>query len=663
MKPILFAANATTFTSNGLGSLDPTKCVVTEERNGQYEMECVVPTESAHFSDIANNMILVVIPGDGMTVHAASQRQAFRIYHITEPMNGLVTINARHISYDLSYNTVMPFTADGILTAFSGIVSHMVENNQFSFNTDKTTAANFKVSVPQTARQLLGGQAGSILDVYGGEYQWDNWTVDLWSQRGTDSSVTLRYGKNITDISQEENLENVVTGIVPYWASGDQVVTLTEKSVDSQYASQYPYKRTVPVDFSSEWEDAPTESQLRSRAQSYITANNIGVPKVSIKVSFVALWQTDEYKSIAPLERVHLCDTVGVVFEKYDINARAEVIKTEWDCLAERYLSIELGDARSNFAKTLVDMSDQTQQEIVEAKSELQKAIDIATEALTGVNGGCIKIVQDADGKPQELLIMDDDDAAQATVVWRYNVAGWGVSTNGINGPYQMAATINSTYGASINANYIVVGTMLANRIKGGTLKLGGDNNGDGVFEIYNESDAKIITIDKDGIRYENGKFSVNAAGELTATNANISGTITGSTIQGSTFISEHGGPFDADWHKVQITSGLVSLFANNNEGYLGNVNYYIHTEDFGVGLFEGSLDPFFGNGITGVFANIDYQAVRIVGHISEDCGTIYLQAADIYVIDNEPYPTPRQGWTGTHNGMEYVNGIAVGPT
>ena len=93
MKPILFAANATTFTSNGLGSLDPTKCVVTEERNGQYEMECVVPTESAHFSDIANNMILVVIPGDGMTVHAASQRQAFRIYHITEPMNGLVTIN------------------------------------------------------------------------------------------------------------------------------------------------------------------------------------------------------------------------------------------------------------------------------------------------------------------------------------------------------------------------------------------------------------------------------------------------------------------------------------------------------------------------------------------------------------------------------------------
>ena len=659
MKPILFPSDATTFTTNGLGSLDPTSCVVTEERNGQYELECVVPTESAHFADIHNNMILVVIPGDGMTVHAASQRQAFRIYHITEPLNGLVTINARHISYDLSYNTVMPFTATSIQTAFSGIVANMVETNLFSFNTDKTTTANFNVSVPQTARQLLGGQQGSILDVYGGEYQWDNWTVNLWGQRGTDSNVTLRYGKNITDISQEENLENVVTGIVPFWANEDSVVTLPEKSVDSAYASSYPYKRTVPVDFSSDWEDAPTESQLRNRAQSYITANKIGVPKVSIKVSFVALWQTDEYKSIAPLERVHLCDTVGVVFEKYGINTRAEVIKTEWDCLAERYLSIELGDARSNFAKTLVDMSDQTQQEIVEAKSELQKAIDIATEALTGVNGGCIKIVQDADGKPQELLIMDDDDAAQATVVWRYNVAGWGVSTNGINGPYQMAATINSTYGASINANYIVVGTMLANRIKGGTLKLGGDNNGDGVFEIYNGSDAKIITIDKDGIRYENGKFSVNAAGELTATNANISGTITGSTISGSTIVSEHGGIFDPDYSKVTVGNGNITIESNGYTGYIENINDPLLTNISGFGLVNGTVDAFnpdFSEVVT------EQRAVILVAGSTSNGyeGDLSIYCGGLYVYD-ENNQQLRQGITGTYNGIEYLHGIAVG--
>ena len=127
----------------------------------------------------------------------------------------------------------------------------------------------------------------------------------------------MRYGKNITDLTQEQNLENVITGIVPFWANEDTVVTLPEKSIDSTYASSYPYKRTIPVDFSSDFENAPSVAQLRARGQSYITANNIGVPKVSIKVSFIALWQTEEYKDIAPLERVNLCDTVGVVFEPW----------------------------------------------------------------------------------------------------------------------------------------------------------------------------------------------------------------------------------------------------------------------------------------------------------------------------------------------------------
>lgn len=647
MKPILFAANATTFTSNGLGSLDPTKCVVTEERNGQYEMECVVPTESAHFSDIANNMILVVIPGDGMTVHAASQRQAFRIYHITEPMNGLVTINARHISYDLSYNTVMPFTADGILTAFSGIVSHMVETNPFSFNTDKSTAASFKVSVPQTARQLLGGQAGSILDVYGGEYQWDNWTVDLWSQRGTDSSVTLRYGKNITDISQEENLENVVTGIVPFWAGEDSVVTLPEKSVDSAYASSYPYKRTVPVDFSSEWEDAPTESQLRSRAQSYITANKIGVPKVSIKVSFVALWQTDEYKSIAPLERVHLCDTVGVVFEKYGINTRAEVIKTEWDCLAERYTSIELGDARSNFARTIVDMNDQTQQEIVEAKTDMQKAIDAATAALTGVKGGHIRWVLDSNNEPQEMLIMDTDDISTARVIWRYNVAGWGVSTDG-GQTYTMAAVLDTSqsgHGCQINADYMVTGHLSANLIQGGVLKLGGNNNGNGTFELYNSSGTKILTIDNTGIYYNNNKFKVDANGNLkaqdaTLTGADVSGKVTSNGTTGNVII-ENG--------KIKSTNNIFNTYAILADSYF----YLYDSDDDAIVQIDGgantsSLYMWDRRDGQHLEINVHYGETQIIAD-----NNLYLSGSDIY-IGADMYQNYNGGWYQGYTGSFY---------
>lgn len=594
MKPILFAADATTFTSNGKGVLDPTSCIVTEERNGQYELECEVPVESPHFADIANNMILAVVPGDGFSVHAVADRQAFRIYHISKPLNGLVTINARHLSYDLSYNTVMPFTADGILTAFSGMTSHMVETNRFSFNTDKSTSANFKVTVPQTARQLLGGQSGSILDVYGGEYQWDNWTVNIWNQRGSDTDVTLRYGKNITDLEQEENLENVITGIVPFWANEDETLTLPEISIDSQYASSYPYKRTIPVDFSSDWEEKPTVSQLRSRAQSYVTANRIGLPKISIKVSFVALWQTDEYKDVAPLERVHLCDTVGVVFEKYGINTRAEVIKTEWDCLAERYLSIELGEARSNFAKTIVDMNEETSAEIVEAKSDMQKAIDAATAAITGVNGGYIKINSTADGKPYEILIMDNEDATQARTVWRYNLAGWGVSTNGINGPYALAATLNSTYGASINADFIIVGTMLANRIKGGTLTLGGTegNKGDGSIDIYDANNNKIATIDKNGFTYGNNNFKVDASGNLTMKQGSIQLGIPGN---GSFWVSNGIATFDS-----AILSDIYIPGATDCDFYFGENGLDIRDvdSDHAKGRLGGGSD---GAGHTGV--------------------------------------------------------------
>lgn len=515
MKPILFPANATTFTTNGVGRLEPTQCTVVEERNGQYELSCVVPVESPHFSDITNNMILAVSPSDGATI------QAFRIYQITEPLNGLVALSARHISYDLSYNTVMPFTAGSCVAAMTGLSTYSVETQPFTFWTDKTVVANFAVKVPQAVRACLGGQQGSILDVYGGVYEWDNWTVKLWTRRGSDNGVTLRYGKNITDLSQEENLESVVTGIVPFWANETQVVTLPEKSVDSTYASSYPYKRTVPVDFSSEWEDAPTETQLRNRAQTYITANNIGVPKVSIKVSFVALWQTEEYKTIAPLERVKLCDTVHIVFERYGIDAEAEVVRTEWDCLNERYKSIELGEARANLASTLVSMNDQTRQAIQDTTSELQYAIERATNAITGQNGGWIKINSNSEGEPFEILVMDNADVTQATKLWRWNLGGLGYSSNGYAGPYGTAITMDG----EIVANYVTAGEMSANRVRAGQLVSTAKQPGTTVpVTTFDLDTGKLSTVD--------GEFK----GSITGTS------ISGGTVSGATITSTDSG-------------------------------------------------------------------------------------------------------------------------
>lgn len=583
MKPILFSASETAFTSNGLGRLDPTKCVVVEERNGLYELECVVPVDSPHFDDIANNMILGVIPGDGMTL------QAFRIYQITEPLNGLVTLSARHLSYDLSYNSVMPFTAASINAAFLGLVTNSVETNPFTMWTDKTTAANFKVSVPQTFRSLLGGQQGSILDVYGGEYEFDNWTVKLWNHRGSDTDVTLRYGKNITDINQEQNLESVVTGLVPYWADENDLVTLPEKSVDSSYASSYPYKRTVPIDFSSEYENKPTESQLRTKTENYILANDIGVPKVSIKVSFVALWQTEEYKNVAPLERVHLCDTVGVVFEKYGINTRAKVIRTEWDCLSERYLSIELGEARSNFAKTIVDMNDQTQTEIDDAKTFLEKAIDTATALITGNNGGYLKINANADGQPYELLIMDTDDVTTATKVWRWNMGGLGYSSTGYTGTFGTAITMNG----QIVADYIATGDLDAARIRAGILQ-----------------DLA-------------GKFSLDmTTGALTMNEGTFKGTVQGGTIKGGTIGI---GGANNDEFSVDSTGSITIKKGTINLGWdSGNNRYKYVLDNTGHLIIRGNTAKQYVDIDSGVLV-----ARGLYGHTAMQNGYVYFGCDD----------------------------------
>ena len=194
MKPILFAENTTTFTSNGIGRLsDALDCTVTEERNGQYELEMTYPMSGQHYGDIAIRKIVVVKPSANATL------QAFRIYKMGKPINGKVTIYAQHITYDLSKNVCMPqtVTASGTAcnTALQGLKNTAIESCPFSFWTDVTTVASYKQTVPGSIRSRLGGVEGSILDQFGGEYEWDNLTVKLHHHRGSDRDITLRYGR------------------------------------------------------------------------------------------------------------------------------------------------------------------------------------------------------------------------------------------------------------------------------------------------------------------------------------------------------------------------------------------------------------------------------------------------------------------------------------
>jgi phage minor structural protein len=449
---------------NGVGALrDCISCTITEERNGSYELEMVYPVGGQHYDALALRGLIKAQP------NPYAEEQLFRVYQISRPINGQITVNAAHISYDLSGIPVAPYTASTAAQALDRIKSQATVDCPYEFWTDLTTTANFAANVPSSLRSLLGGIDGSILDVYGGEYEWDNYTVKLHSKRGTDRGVSIRYGKNLTDITQEENCESVYTGVYPYWTDSDgNVKQISTSPIVDVPDSQYSFTRILLLDISREYTEQPTDEQLKQYALNYIKANKIGVPKVSLKLSYAQLEQTEEYKGKALLERVGLCDTVHVVFERLGVDATAKVVKTVYNVLLDRYDSVELGTPRSNLASTIVNAEKNTKAEIDKTKSILQEAVDQATKLITGNLGGYVVLHSSAgNNTPDELLVMDQPDINTATKVWRWNLSGWGYSSTGYAGPYRLAATMDG----AINADFLTTGTLNAEIIKAGILK------------------------------------------------------------------------------------------------------------------------------------------------------------------------------------------------
>lgn len=463
MTPRYYAADSE-IKGNGVGALrDALYCTVTEERNGSYELEMGYPVSGQHYSELTLRGLICAKP------NPYSEEQYFRVYKISRPINGQVVISAQHISYDLCGIPVAPYTAGTAAQALDRLKSQATVRCPFEFWTDLSTTADFAATVPSSLRSLLGGIDGSILDVYGGEYEWDNYTVKLHSERGTDRGVSIRYGKNLTDLTQEENCTNVYTGVYPYWADSAGAVTqISTGPVVDVPDSQYNFVRILLLDLSQDYTEQPTDEQLKQSALSYIKANKIGVPKVSLKLSYAQLEQTVEYKGKALLERVGLCDTVHVVFERLGVDATAKVIKTTYNVLLDRYDSVELGTPRSNLASTIVGIEKTTKTEVDKTKSALQQAVDQATKLITGNLGGYVVLHSSAgNDTPDELLVMDQPDINTATKVWRWNLSGWGYSSTGYAGPYRLAATMDG----AINADFLTTGTLNAEIIKAGILK------------------------------------------------------------------------------------------------------------------------------------------------------------------------------------------------
>lgn len=454
--PILYSSTETDFSNNGLGILgDCISCEVTEEANGIFELAMQYPMSGVHYEDIVDRSIIKA------KADQFRDQQLFRVYAISKPMSGIVTVLAEHISYDLSGIPVSPFSAQNAPAALSGLKTNAVVDCPFEFWTDKDTSGEFSVTVPSSIRSRLGGVTGSVLDVYGGEFEFDNYTVKLHNNRGMNRGVSIRYGKNLTDIKQEQNCASVATGIYPYWAGdvdGNTVlVELPEKIIKAK--GTYNFVRIRTLDLSSEFEEQPTVDQLRAKAENYVESNNIGIPTVSLSVSFSQLEQSEEYKGLKLLERVSLFDTVNVEFPALRVSATAKAVKLIYDALADRVKSITLGSVKANIADTIVEQ----QQEIAKAptKTELERAKEAATAWLT--NGkGYAYFRKDDLGNIVDILFMDTQDTSTAVNVMRVGQSGIGFSHNGVNGPYESAWTIDGKF----VADFIATGTLDAAQVK-----------------------------------------------------------------------------------------------------------------------------------------------------------------------------------------------------
>lgn len=483
MYPILFEETETRFDTNGLGILtDSLQCTVTEERNGLFELELRYPLSGLHFDEIRLRRLLLARPDP------TAQSQPFRIYRITRPLDGLVTVYAQHISYDLAGYPVAPFEGGSAAEAFIKMQQAAVVPCPFSFWTDKETVARLASATPASIRSLLGGSEGSFLDVYGGEYEFDRFAVKLYNRRGRDRGVSIRYGKNLTDLAQEENCSAVYTGVYPFWYSDqDGLVQLDERLVAAE--GRYDHVRILPLDLSGDWQQPPTPEQLRERAVAYMKANDIGVPRVSLTVSFVQLAQSEEYRDLALLEAVHLCDTVHVAFPKLGVSATSQCVSTTYDVLTGKYAKIELGAARASLASTIAAQGQAAGAVSNRTQTFVERTVDHVTKLLTGNLGGHAVLHASTGGKaPDELLFLDTDDIHTAQNVWRFNDRGWGHSTTGYNGAYTMSATADDTF----SAEAIVTAALTTTLARAGLLQ---SLKGRSLFNL----DTRRLVLEDDG--------------------------------------------------------------------------------------------------------------------------------------------------------------------
>lgn len=607
----------TDFSSNGLGVLsEAISCIVTEELNGGYELELTYPVTGVHSSYLALRNIIVAKP------NPFSNYQPFRIYSVSKEIDGSITVNAQHISYDLNgyVAQVLNNPVNGLKEYFDRLSTITKPTGcPFTFETTTNSSSEFKVKDILPIRTILGNSSsytpkeedpsgrivqeeftGYVLDIFPGEYEWDGLKVkhyqlvDGIGGRGSNRGVSIRYGKNLTSFKQDTNCQKVYTGIYPYWHYDGYRHDLVELEASTTWsddkshkdandpivylAGTYDFSNILPLDLTSAFPRRPSDDDMKTYLLDYIKKNDLSTPEVSFDVSFIPLSQTEEYKDYAILETVRLADTVTVVFPLMGVSASAKVTKTEYDAIANKYTTITLGSYKNGVADTMAAQSVSVKERIT--TTELESAVVAATERLTGQTGGYVVMnttgSSSDNGVPNEILIMDSPSAIDARNVWRWNVDGLGFSPNGIDGPYTTAITSDG----QIVADFITAGYISGERIKVGT-----------------------ITADQISVDYTNGirqEFQA-ADGELLSRITDLAG-LTDANTQLISSIQQTAEALNVKFeeqavsgiNKIQNSSGLNGLKNWTNTGTASVVTQDGSDSGKGFKLVSGSLKQTF---------------------------------------------------------------------
>lgn len=578
MIPKLYESTEMEFVSNGLGSLpDAISCKVTEERNGCYELEMEYPVGGLHYDLIENNRIIYAKPNE------TSDPQPFDIKEITPSMDKMTaTIYAQHVRYRMNGIPVSPFSAQGINDALAGLKQNSLIKHPFTFYTDIVNGSSkFNVGLPETLGSLLGGKKGSILDTFSGsagcEYEFDRFNVKLHAHRGTDSGVSIRYAKNLTGCKMESSIESVYTGVLAYWQKKEEGKEELLSS-DIQYIANhtsYPREYIYMLDCSSDFEDTPTVEQLNAKALNYAVNNRIGEPSVNVDVSFIPLWGTEEYKAIAPLERVCLCDTVTVRFDLLGVNVKAIVNKTVYDVLSEKYESISIGSAKSKLGETIKqEVHNQAETVKKDTISAVQGSIDSAVDKIRGGTNGHVILSTNANGETNEVFAYDGNSLETAAKVLRLNYEGLAGTDNGINGNYNVAITTDG----HVNASMVTFGEMNGNLIKAKSVVIGALDE-----EVTNKIDSAQSSADKANTNAINAQQIANSA-QNTANNASTKADQVKADAAAASLAAQKAKD-QAD--KAQKDSDAAKVLATNALNDINDLKQVVIVDSSGVRVLE----------------------------------------------------------------------------